>query len=105
MPEEILDVKQEETPSTPQTPVETPPVSGEQVEPTTTQEQPPDAGEPSVNMVPAYKVDEWKRKHNDLLERMPGLQEKRHVKQAVYTYSRIKSKIGQKGLLNFGSLR
>ena len=71
MPEEILDVKQEETPSTPQTPVETPPVSGEQVEPTTTQEQPPDAGEPSVNMVPAYKVDEWKRKHNDLLERMP----------------------------------
>ena len=71
MPEEKLDVKQEETPSTPDTPVETQPASGEQVEPTTTQESPSDAGEPSVNMVPAYKVDEWKRKHNDLLERMP----------------------------------
>jgi len=69
MPEETQDVKKEETPSAPQTPVEKEPVSGEQAEPTETQEQPSDAGEPS--MVPAYKVEEWKRKHNDLLDRMP----------------------------------
>ena len=72
MPDEVKDVKPEETPSTPDAPVEEKPVSGEQVEPTEQpQEQPPGAGEPPVDMVPAYKVDEWKRKHNDLLERMP----------------------------------